>query len=75
MCFTYLLVREFQPGTTSSLVRRRGQFAARLRSRFAYRQLRLQVKRPDMKSGQWCWRVTIRFEDGDAYDVDLIDYH
>jgi len=21
------------------------------------------------------WRVTFRFEDGDAFDVDLIDYH
>ncbi len=21
------------------------------------------------------WRVTFRMEDGDAYDVDLIDYH
>lgn len=21
------------------------------------------------------WRIVFRFEDGDAYDVDLIDYH
>ncbi|MCY4576756.1 MAG: type II toxin-antitoxin system RelE/ParE family toxin [Chloroflexi bacterium] len=21
------------------------------------------------------WRITFRFEDGDAYDVDLVDYH
>ena len=21
------------------------------------------------------WRVTFRFEDGDAYDVDYVDYH
>ena len=21
------------------------------------------------------WRLTFRFEDGDAYDVDLLDYH
>lgn len=21
------------------------------------------------------WRLTFRFEDGDAYDVDLVDYH
>ena len=21
------------------------------------------------------WRVTFRFEDGDAFDVDLVDYH
>ena len=33
------------------------------------------TRQPNMKIGQWCWRVTIRFEDGDAYDVDLIDYH
>jgi plasmid maintenance system killer protein len=33
------------------------------------------VKRPDMKNGRWRWRVTFPFEDGDAYDVDLTDYH
>lgn len=21
------------------------------------------------------WRITFRFEDGDVYDVDLVDYH
>ena len=21
------------------------------------------------------WRITFRFEDGDAFDVDLVDYH
>ena len=21
------------------------------------------------------WRIIFRFEDGDAYDVDLVDYH
>jgi len=21
------------------------------------------------------WRITFRFQDGDAYDVDLADYH
>ena len=21
------------------------------------------------------WRITVRFEDGDVYDVDLVDYH
>ena len=33
------------------------------------------------RTGQWSvrvaghWRVVFRFEDGDAVDVDLIDYH
>jgi len=33
------------------------------------------------RKGTWAvtvrtnWRVTFRFEDGDAYDVDLEDYH
>ena len=41
---------------------------------------RLRPLKGDLK-GQWSisisgnWRVTFRFEDGDAYDVDLIDYH
>ena len=41
---------------------------------------RLHPLKGDLK-GQWSisisgnWRVTFRFEDGDAYDVDLIDYH
>ena len=39
---------------------------------------------PDMvlvRGGYWSisisgnWRVTFRIEDGDAYDVDLTDYH
>ena len=21
------------------------------------------------------WRITFRFEDGDVYDIDLVDYH
>ena len=21
------------------------------------------------------WRITFRFDDGDVYDVDLVDYH
>ena len=41
---------------------------------------RLHPLRGDRK-GLWSisisgnWRVTFRFEDGDVYDVDLIDYH
>ena len=41
---------------------------------------RLQRLKGDLK-GFWSvivrahWRVIFRFEEGDAYDVDLIDYH
>ena len=41
---------------------------------------RLHPLKGDLK-GYWSisisgnWRVTFRFEDGDAYDVDLTDYH
>lgn len=41
---------------------------------------RLHPLKGDLK-GHWSisisrnWRMTFRFEDGDAYDVDLIDYH
>ncbi len=28
-----------------------------------------------MKNGQWLWRVTVRSEHGDAYDVDWTDCH
>lgn len=41
---------------------------------------RLEALRGDRK-GQWCirindrWRVCFRFEDGDAFDVAIIDYH
>ena len=41
---------------------------------------RLHPLKGDLK-GHWSisisgnWRVTFRLEDGDAYDVDLIDYH
>ena len=41
---------------------------------------RLHPLKGDFK-GYWSisisgnWRVTFRFEDGDAYDVDLTDYH
>lgn len=33
------------------------------------------------RDGQWSirinqqWRVCFRFEDGDAYDVEIVDYH
>ena len=33
------------------------------------------------RKGSWSisisgnWRITFRFEDGDVYDVDLVDYH
>lgn len=41
---------------------------------------RLHSLRGD-RTGLWSitisanWRITFRFEDGDAYDVDLVDYH
>ena len=41
---------------------------------------RLHPLRGDLK-GLWSisisgnWRITFRFEDDDAYDVDLVDYH
>lgn len=41
---------------------------------------RLHPLKGDLE-GRWSisisgsWRVTFRFEDGDAYDVDLTDYH
>lgn len=42
--------------------------------------LRLHLLKGDMR-GKWSitvtgnWRVVFRFENGDAYDVDLVDYH
>ena len=41
---------------------------------------RLHPLKGDLK-GYWSvtvsgnWRITFRFEDGDAYEVDLVDYH
>jgi len=41
---------------------------------------RLEALRQD-RSGQWSirvndrWRVCFRFEDGDAFDVEVVDYH
>ena len=41
---------------------------------------RLHPLKGDLK-GMWSvaisgnWRVVFRFEDGDAFDVDLVDYH
>ncbi len=41
---------------------------------------RLHPLKGDRK-GHWSvtisrnWRITFRFEDGDAYEVDLVDYH
>ena len=41
---------------------------------------RLHPLRGDLR-GLWSiaisgnWRLTFRFEDGDVYDVDLVDYH
>ena len=42
--------------------------------------LRLHMLKGDLK-GHWAvtvranWRITFRFENGDAFDVDLTDYH
>jgi toxin HigB-1 len=41
---------------------------------------RLEALRGD-RSGQWSvrinerWRLCFRFQDGDAYDVEIVDYH
>lgn len=41
---------------------------------------RLELLRAD-RGGQWSirindqWRVCFRFEDGDAFDVEIVDYH
>ena len=41
---------------------------------------RLHALKGDMK-GFWAvtvranWRITFRFDDGDAHDVELVDYH
>ena len=41
---------------------------------------RLHPLKGDLK-GYWSvtisrnWRLTFRFEDGDAYEIDLVDYH
>ena len=41
---------------------------------------RLEALRHDRK-GQWSirindqWRICFRFEDGDAYEVEIVDYH
>lgn len=41
---------------------------------------RLHALRGDLK-GRWAvtvranWRITFRFESGDAFDVDFLDYH
>jgi proteic killer suppression protein len=41
---------------------------------------RLHPLKGDLK-GRWSvmvsgnWRIVFRFEDGDAFDVDLVDYH
>lgn len=40
----------------------------------------LEALRHD-RSGQWSirintqWRICFRFENGDAYDVEIVDYH
>ena len=41
---------------------------------------KLEALVPD-RAGQWSirindqWRICFRFEDGDAYDVEIVDYH
>lgn len=38
-------------------------------------------KLKDDRAGQWAmtvngpWRICFRFKDGDAYDVEIVDYH
>jgi len=46
----------------------------------AMRSVRLHKLRGD-RAGQWAlrlngpWRLCFRFRDGDAYDVEIVDYH
>ena len=52
----------------------------RLTRRAAFRYVPMHPLKGD-RAGQWSvrvsgnWRVVFRFEDGEAVDVDLIDYH
>ena len=54
--------------------------AARLPEEMNRPSFRLHPLKGDLK-GMWAvtvranWRIVFRFEDGEAFDVDLIDYH
>ena len=58
----------------------RARLPANLVSRLRRILFRLHPLKGD-RAGQWSvrvsgnWRVVFRFEDGEAIDVDLVDYH
>ena len=37
--------------------------------------IRLRAREPGRSNSSANWRIIFRFEDGDALDVDLLDYH
>ena len=54
--------------------------AGRLEDLFTLRGNRLEKLKGD-RAGQWSiainrqWRICFRWERGDAYDVEIVDYH
>lgn len=72
-------------GLKQSLLKRVGQILALLNTAIvvddmALPGLRMHKLKGDLAgfysvSASGNWRVIFRFEDGNAYDVDLIDYH
>jgi len=72
-------------GVNAELVRKINQILAVLHAAETIEALRLPTFRLHELKGDlkdhWAvtvranWRIIFRFEDGDAFDVDLVDYH
>ena len=72
-------------GVNAEHVRKIGQILAVLHAAETIESLRLPTFRLHELKGDlrdhWAvavranWRIVFRFEDGDAFDVDLVDYH